>query len=308
MEIRKVVLLGAGAVGAYFIRGLSGLSGISFCLAASGSRLEGLQKEGIEIDDGTGPALYRPEVLTPKEAAGADLLLVATKYDALASCLEDIKAIAGENTVVMSLLNGIDSEEIIAGAIGEDRLLWSVMRITSARNGQSIRFDAVKTPGVNFGEKDGSDTPRVRAVEELFTRAGIRCRVHPDIISDQWCKYALNIAYNLPQAVFGTGFASYFDSAHMGYIRDRLEAEVRAVAAAEGITFPALENKKESWPATTRFSTLQDLDAGRHTEADMFLKVLSEKASRHGISVPFAEYTWHALKILEEKNDGLFSY
>ena len=56
------------------------------------------------------------------------------------------------------------------------------------------------------------------------------------------------------------------------------------------------------------FLRFQDLDAGRHTEIDMFAGVLMEKAKSVGISVPFTEYTYHAIKAIEEKNDGKFNY
>lgn len=61
-------------------------------------------------------------------------------------------------------------------------------------------------------------------------------------------------------------------------------------------------------PDTTHFSTLQDLDAGRHTEIDMFSGVLIKMGKELGIPMPYNEYTYHIIKALEEKNDGKFDY
>ena len=61
-------------------------------------------------------------------------------------------------------------------------------------------------------------------------------------------------------------------------------------------------------PATARYSTLQDLDAGRHTEIDMFSGALIRMGKELGIPTPYNEYTYHMIKALEEKNDGLFDY
>ena len=80
------------------------------------------------------------------------------------------------------------------------------------------------------------------------------------------------------------------------------------MAAAYGISYGPLENTRPRWLERARFSTLQDLEAKRHTEIDMFCKVLMEKAAAKGLEVPFAEYTYHAIKALEEKNDGKFDY
>mgnify|MGYP000331903451 CR=1 FL=1 len=57
-----------------------------------------------------------------------------------------------------------------------------------------------------------------------------------------------------------------------------------------------------------RYSTLQDLDAGRHTEIDMFSGALMAMGKELGIPTPYNEYTYHIIKALEEKNDGLFDY
>ena len=61
-------------------------------------------------------------------------------------------------------------------------------------------------------------------------------------------------------------------------------------------------------PPTARYSTLQDLDAERHTEIDMFSGALIRMGKELGIPTPYNEYTYHMIKALEEKNDGLFDY
>ena len=59
---------------------------------------------------------------------------------------------------------------------------------------------------------------------------------------------------------------------------------------------------------STHYSTLQDLDAGRHTEIDMFSGALMRMGAELGIPTPYNEYTYHMIKALEEKNDGRFDY
>ena len=284
MKIETVAILGAGAIGSYFIYGFSAAPDIDFCLIAKGERKERLEKEGLCIND----KIYKPKVKTPEEAKGVDLLLVSTKYNGLHDALEDIRTVVAPHTTVLSLLNGIDSEEMIGTVIDPARIAYSLMRINSERNRE--------------------ESERLLAIRELLAKTPLRYHFCEDIISEQWLKFTLNIAYNLPQAVLGTGYASYFDSEHVGFIRDRLEAEARKVAAAYGISYGPLENTRPRWLERARFSTLQDLEAKRHTEIDMFCKVLMEKAAAKGLEVPFAEYTYHAIKALEEKNDGKFDY
>ncbi len=249
---------------------------------------------------------------TPEEAKGVELLLVAVKYTALDGVLEDIRTICAPGTVVLSLLNGIDSEEKIAQVIDPSQIVYSLMRVSSERRKNEegrdvVTFDPAIKWGIYLGEKGSPvKSERIKAIEGLF--AGTTCSVYfvKDILQDQWAKYASNICYNLPQAVLSVPFRAYFDSPHVAFLRDRLFEEVTRVGAALGIEVPKPSLAWDSCAPTARFSTLQDLDAGRHTEIDMFTGVLMRKAAEVGIEVPYAAFAYHAIKALEEKNDGKF--
>lgn len=220
MKIENVALLGAGAVGAYFIWGLSERLGEHFCVVAKNERKERLEKEGLRING----KQYALSVKTSQQVKDVDLLLVASKQDALEEALEDIKAIVGENTIVISLLNGVRSEEIIGNAI------------------------------------------------------------------------------------LGVGFQAYKDSEHMHYIAKCLWKEVAQVAHARGIPLDEELVLFQGVKKNARFLTLQDLDAGRHTEIEMLAGEMVRMGSECGITVPYCEYTYHLIKALEEKNDGKFEY
>ena len=125
--IHSVAVLGAGAVGSYVIWGISSLDDVELGVIAEGERAERIKNEGCLIND----KVYHPQVWTPKEAKKADLLVVALKYNALLPALPSIKEAVGENTVVMSLMNGVDSEEIIAKEVGDSHLLYSCLLYTS---------------------------------------------------------------------------------------------------------------------------------------------------------------------------------
>ena len=89
------------------------------------------------------------------------------------------------------------------------------------------------------------------------------------------------------------------------------QATAQAIAAAKGIDMskcPASSGRGSAVPPSVRYSTLQDLDAGRHTEIDMFSGALMAMGKELGIPTPYNEYTYHIIKALEEKNDGLFDY
>lgn len=116
---------------------------------------------------------------------------------------------------------------------------------------------------------------------------------------------------NLPQAILGAGVGCYRDSVHMQAISDGLRQELEAIAAAKGIDINKADkssSRGSAVPPSARYSTLQDLDAKRHTEIDMFSGTLMKMGRELGIPTPYNEYTYHMIKALEEKNDGLFDY
>ena len=305
MVIKNVALFGAGAVGAYFIWGLSEKLGDDFCVVAKGERGERLRRNGINING----KLYKLNVKEPEEVKAPDLILVSTKYDALENVIPDIKGMIGQQTLVMSVLNGVDSEERIGKIIGMEHMLYSVIRISSARNDDGIAFPPERTLGLFVGEKDCAErTERIRAVEALFEETEIKCTFVSDIIKDMWIKYAGNVSQNLPQAILGVGAGAYVDSEHVSFIAKKLWEEVAIVAKAKGIMIePELVRFGNIIP-TARYSTLQDIDAKRHTEIDMFAGEMVRMGQEVGIPVPYCEYTYHLMRSIEEKNDGKFKY
>ncbi len=307
MKIKTVAVLGAGAVGSYVIWGLSKRDDIRLGVIAKGERAERLKK-GCLINNVT----YHPEVWTPQEAAGVDLLIVALKYGMLSGALEDIRTVTGENTIVMSLMNGVDSEEIISNEIGASHILHSLIKVASHREENGYYFNPETTIGIVFGELSKPyHSERVRLIEELFDGTGIHYRATEHIMEEIWSKFRLNVCNNLPQAILGAGVGCYQDSVHMRAIKDGLRKELEEIAAAKGIDMSKADKSSNSGsavPASARYSTLQDIDAGRHTEIDMFSGALMRMGKELGIAVPYNEFAYHMIKAIEEKNDGKFDY
>ena len=308
MKIKKVAVLGAGAVGSYVIWGLSSRNDIELGVIAEGERAERLKQNGCKING----KVYHPEVWNPRETDAVDLLIVALKYGSLSMALESIQKTTSENTVIMSLMNGVDSEEIIAEKVGEEHLLPAVIKVASHKEEDGYHFDPETTIGIIFGELTAPyDSDRIRAIEELFKDTGIHFRATEYAREEMWSKFRLNVCNNLPQAILGAGVGCYRDSVHMKAISDGLKGELEAIAQAKGIDLSKTEassGRGSAVPPSARYSTLQDLDAGRHTEIDMFSGALIRMGKELGIPTPYNEYTYHMIKALEEKNDGRFNY
>jgi 2-dehydropantoate 2-reductase len=308
MKIKSVAVLGAGAVGSYVIWGLSQKPEVRLGVIAEGERADRLRENGCANNG----RIYHPEVWSPEEAHNVDLLVVALKYGSLEGALESIQKVTGEHTVIMSLMNGVDSEEIIGRTVGMEHVLPALIKVASHKEEDGYHFDPPTTLGIIFGEPSAPfDSERVKAVEKLFADTGIHFRSTEYIQEEIWCKFCLNVCSNLPQAILGAGVGCYRDSVHMKAISDGLKRELEAVAQAKGIDMSKTESSSgrgSAVPPSARYSTLQDLDAGCHTEIDMFSGALVRMGKELGIPMPYNEYTYHMIKALEEKNDGKFDY
>ena len=196
--------------------------------------------------------------------------------------------------------------------MGTEHVLPALIKVASHKEDDGYHFDPPTTLEIIFGEPSAPfDSERVRAVEALFTDTGIHFRSTEYIQEEIWCKFRLNVYNNLPQAILGTSVGCYRDSVHMKAISDGLKRELEMVAKAKGIDMSktgSSSGRGSVVPPTARYSTLQDLDAGRHTEIDMFSGALVRMGKELGIPMPYNEYTYHMIKALEEKNDGKFNY
>ena len=241
MKIQSVAILGAGAVGCYVLWGLAAKAAantLQLGVVAEGSRAERRRQNGCTING----QVYHPQVWTPQQAHGVDLLIVALKYGALPGALDSIRTIVSEHTVVMSLMNGVDSEELIAAQVGAAHVLPALIKVASRRTEDGVRFDPETTIGIIYGELTAPfDSDRVQAVRALFADTGIHFRVTEHIREEIWSKFRLNVCNNLPQAILGAGVGCYSDSAHIKVISDglRRELEARRTPEAERVNVAA---------------------------------------------------------------------
>ena len=167
MKIEKVTLIGLGAMGVFFAPRISEKLGAGFRILADGARKERLEHKGVTVNQ----INYRFPIITPDlEGDPADLIIIAVKGYDLPQALKDIKNQVGEHTIILSVLNGVESEKQVAEVYGAEHVLYSYMRISIVMKDGKTEFDPEKG-SVHFGEErnDGSHlSEKVLAVKELF--------------------------------------------------------------------------------------------------------------------------------------------
>lgn len=307
-RIEQVTLIGLGAMGVFFAPRLSVELGTGFKIMAGGSRKERLEHKGVTVNG----INYRFPIITPEtEAEPADLIIIAVKGYDLPQALEDIRKQVGPQTIILPVLNGVESEKQVAAVYGWEHVLYSYMRVSIAMKNGKTEFDP-DVGVVRFGEEKNDAehlSERVLAVKGLFDRSGIPYKIDDDMLKGIWFKFMCNVAENMTCAMFGVPFGAFQISDDANYFRNAAMWEVIRVANKLGITIGQNEIDRQNHsigrlPYDSKPSTLQDLEAGKHTEADMFAGTVVRLGKELGVETPVCEMFWHGIHLIEDRMFG----
>lgn len=295
MEIQSAAIIGLGALGILFGHRMPGVQVI-----AAPARVEKYRAAGPVVCNGRE---YSFGYVSPAEGRPVDLVLVAVKATQMEQAIRDIRNFVGENTVILSVLNGIRSEDWLEAAY-PGHCVWAVaVGMDATRAGRTLAYH---NPGqIQFGERDGSVTPRVLALERYFAACGIEHTLCSDILYKQWYKLMVNVGLNQTCAAYGLTYGALRQNREAQAVLLQAMAETIAVANAEGIPLPA--DAAEGWlnqslPTLGENgmpSMLQDVRAKRPTELDQFAGVICQKAAAYGIAVPANEALRRRILALE---------
>ena len=298
--IEKIAIIGAGALGATYGSLLYELDPESVCFIASGDRSDKLQRDGVVVNG----KRYDLTVLRPKEATPVGLVIVAVKHYHLDQAISEMNGFVDSQTIILSVMNGIDSEERIAAVYGSSEVMYGLtLGIDALREGNSITY---KNQGrILFGEEKNAEiTSRVQRVSDLFTRAGIVHEIPPDMIRSLWFKFMINVGVNQVSAVLSATYGALHSSAEARELMDSSMLEVIAIARTLHVNLS--EKDIGEWykvlgtlnPAG-KTSMLQDLEAGRPTEVEMLAGKLIELGKHHGMPTPVNQKFYEELKRIQ---------
>jgi 2-dehydropantoate 2-reductase len=302
-EIQKVAILGAGAMGAYFASRFFDTEGFSTVLIARDERLQRLKREGLVIN---GKAYFIP-VIDPGEVnSPADLIIVGLKHHHLKEALPGLERLVSESTIFISVMNGLESEDAIGALYGMDKTLYAVsLGIDAVREGNQVTYTK---PGTHyFGEaRNTTLSPRVRRVQQAFDRAGIKYETPEDMLRLMWWKFMFNVGINQASAVLRAPYRVFQTNPDAQALINTLMREVLALAHVLDINLNE-QDIKDWYPVLNllspqgKTSMLQDIEAGRKTEVEVFSGKVIELGKIHGVPTPVNQAIFQMIRILEQE-------
>lgn len=287
-HIRNIAIVGAGAMGAMYASHFA-VNDFDVRFIAGGQRAERL-KDGVLVN---GNVFHIPVVRTDAPTDWvADLVIFAVKDRHLEAAVDEALPVIGDETIVLSVLNGLDSEARIASRLRTSAtvLLCIALAMDAERVGGEIRFR--QAGKLAFGEpKNEVISAEVERVQEALTRAGLQWDTPRDMLHSMWWKFMVNVGTNQASAVLDAPYGAFQQDGPARSLMMALIDEVVAVARAEGVSLGDEDIAQwhrvlDGQPPEGRTSMHQDVLAGRPTEVDMFAGRVVELGAAHGIPTP----------------------
>jgi 2-dehydropantoate 2-reductase len=290
----QIIVLGAGAIGSLYGAKLASANEVTLigrAEHAAAINSHGLCVEGLE------PQVVRVRAATEIDQIGRDaLILLTTKVPGSAAALAPIAPLVREDTTVLCLQNGLGSERIARGALGDH---GTVLRGIT-------QFGAIfERPGVIQYMAGGytlvEQHERSDRVAAVLTAAGLDCRISPNIAADVWHKLIFNCVVNPLTAILGCEVGGIANP-QLDPLKQLVIDECLAVAATQGLTFDVdfMREINEVFGASRNIvSMLQDLRRGHQTEIDYMNGAVAALGSQHDVPCPVNSALTAIIKAME---------
>lgn len=291
MKIKKVIICGLGALGLTYANKLKDVCELK--ILANSERIEKYKKniptlngQNIELD-----------YILPDAKWNPDLIIISTKSTDLNTAIDYIKNFVTNKTIIISLINGISSEEIISKNYPEAKVLRSYF----------IGHSAIKSN--NNVTQDGIGKivfePNIE-LENFFKDSNIDYEIADDIIYSQWLKLGINVILNQPSAIYNATVGELRNMPEYLPLAKKLLREVKEVAIACGVK--NLENFETEVLESANLvandgktSMYQDILAKRKTEVDIFAGEIIRLGKKFGIKTTENIKIYNQIKNLESK-------
>ena len=302
MEIKKMGIMGMGAIGGIYGKELMNTFGDDFYAVADGERGERLKKNGIKVN---GDTIFPKVISTTNPETKLDFLILAIKNYQLEESFSEIRNIIHKDTIILPLLNGVTATERIKKDFPENEVLRGLVYITAEKRENGEIYSNNKGT-ITFGDTENKELSQsVKLIKDIFDKAGINYNIPEDMISAQWRKWIINIGSNQVSAIVRNGYGKFLEIEELNKVLKNAMFEVVEVAKACGVYLPVEdvdgydERLKVSQP-DLKTSTLQDIENKRRTEIEYFAGDLIRMAKKVGVSVPVNETLYYLIKSIEK--------
>jgi 2-dehydropantoate 2-reductase len=297
----RIAIVGAGGVGGYFGSRLIA-SGEEVVFIARGAHLDAMRESGLRIQSPKGDLHVRDLRATsdPATVGAVDVVLLTVKMYDLEAAVALLRPLIGENTVVVTLQNGVEAVDIVAAHVGRDHVAGGVAYVAAVITEPGvIRHTSMDT--LIFGELDGRRSERLAALEAACLKAGFSARVSDTIEIDLWAKFARLTVFSGMTAVTRSTLGVLREDPELFAMLKSACEETMAVGRARGIRLPdsvmtEMVQMVTSLPPQSKASMLEDLERGKRLELPWLSGAVVRLGREAGVPTPIHAFIATVLK------------
>jgi 2-dehydropantoate 2-reductase len=288
----RIAVMGTGGVGGYFGARLA-QGGHEVVFVARGRQLQALRTHGLRVESPLGD-VHLPDIQVtdePAEIGIADLVLFTVKlWDTQAAAVA-IKPLLGENTAVVSFQNGVVKDDILRQSLGAGHVIGGVCYIAATIAEPGVIRHSGTLAKLEFGEYDGSLSPRIRQFRDACAGSGIDAEISDRIEQTIWEKFVFLVGLSGTTSLARSAIGPIRDHPRSrAFLRDVMDEVVR-VARAQGVPLPADYADErlaftDTVPATMTSSMHHDLEHGNRLEVSWLSGDVVERGARLGVATP----------------------
>jgi len=303
----RVLVVGAGAVGGYFGGRLLEAGGdVTFLVRPR--RAAQLAADGLVVKSPHGDiALSAPHILAEAIGAPWDLILLSCKAYDLADAMDSFAPAVGPNTTILPLLNGMGHLDTLDKRFGADHVVGGLCAISATLDRQGVIRHLNDLQMLVFGEREGQESSRIKAVADVFASTKVQWRLSPQIIQEMWEKWVFLSTVASASCLLRATIGDIVQAGGADTVAGLLaEAQSIAEAAGYGARPHVLTKTRAQLTAagsSLAASMLRDVEKGGLVEVDHVLGDLLRRGQGFGLGVPLLTLSHLHLKAYEVRRE-----
>jgi 2-dehydropantoate 2-reductase len=286
----KILIVGAGAVGGYFGARLAA-AGRDVTFLVRPNRAAALRAQGLQVKSPLGDLTLQPKLVIAEDLSGPfQLIFLSVKAYALEAAMKDFAPAVGPNSLILPVLNGMAHMARLEARFSRDALIGGACRIAVTLQDGVIR-QLIPLQQIGYGELDGAESERVRAVDAAMQGVGFDASISSTILPDMWEKWvqlaSLGGANCLLRGSIGEIVAAPGGQATALAILQEAADVARSCGYPPSDRFMSTATTSLTQPGSPLASSMyRDLKGGAAVEVDAILQDLVDRGHANGVNTP----------------------
>ncbi|MBM85843.1 MAG: 2-dehydropantoate 2-reductase [Rhodospirillaceae bacterium] len=291
----KIAIIGCGAMGSVYSALLADSGNEVWAIDTWAEHVDAINRNGLRVEGASGDRTVNLNATVNASDAGeCELIIVATKASGVAAAAQAAKLIAGPDSVILTIQNGLGAADRIAQSIDTSQVMIGVVGGfgASMRGPGHAHHNGMQL--VRIGEMNGGVSPRLEKVVDAWTGAGFTAKGYPDIHQMIWEKFICNVTYSGPCAMMHLTIGEVHANPSAWAVALACAREADSVARAQKITlgFEDVDAYVHDFGVNmpdARPSMLLDHIAGQPSEIDAINGAVPVEAAKVNMTAPVNE-------------------